>query len=338
MKRLFVFFLAVLICLSSLFSKGVYEKAYDEFWEILDDYYPQTQVAEKVGLDLDSIKKEGREQVKNIKRDEELALILRGIANKFAPFDYIDINIQTTTNSGIENPEKGQYTPNYQYIPSLKTVVFSINSLSFNDKYIESALEEIEDVEHIVFDLTTCNTMTNNLDPILSPFGGDWTYNYTGYFKNKDIWKLFPEEDIKKTEKKSKAYEYGLKYCTERTVSFEYGDGRIEGKAKDAKRWILVGDLTAFGADYLSSFAKATGWATVVGNPTSGNGTGLPMLSVSIPKTNIIVSFNPIVLDNGKGELKTMSGNVPDETAQRGKTALNVCISLIETLMENQVL
>lgn len=338
MKRLFVFFLAVLICLSSLFSKGVYEKAYDEFWEILGDYYPQTQVAEKAGLDLDSIKKEGREQVKNIKRDEELALILRGIANKFAPFDYIDINIQTTTNSGIENPEKGQYTPNYQYIPSLKTVVFSINSLSFNDKYIESALEEIEDVEHIVFDLTTCNTMTNNLDPILSPFGGDWTYNYTGYFKNKDIWKLFPEEDIKKTEKKSKAYEYGLKYCTERTVSFEYGDGRIEGKAKDAKRWILVGDLTAFGADYLSSFAKATGWATVVGNPTSGNGTGLPMLSVSIPKTNIIVSFNPIVLDNGKGELKTMSGNVPDETAQRGKTALNVCISLIETLMENQVL
>ena len=334
MKRLFVFFLTVLICLSSLFSKGVYEKAYDEFWEILDDYYPQTQVAEKAGLDLDSIKKEGREQVKNIKRDEELALILRGIANKFAPFDYIDINIHTTTNSGIENPEKGQYTPNYQYIPSLKTVVFSINSLSFNDKYIESALEEIEDVEHIVFDLTTCNTMTNNLDPILSPFGGDWTYTYTGYFKNKDTWKLFPEEDIKKTEKKSKAYEYGLKYCTERTVSFEFGDGRIEGKAKDAKRWILVGDLTAFGADYLSSFAKATGWATVVGNPTPGNGTGIQMLSISLPKTNIIVSFNPIVLDNGNGELKTVSGNIPDEIAPRGKTALNVCISLIEGLKE----
>ena len=191
MKRLFVFFLAIFICLSSLFSKGVYEKAYDEFWEILDDYYPQTKVAEKAGLDLDSIKKEGREQVKNIKRDEELALILRGIANKFAPFDYIDINIQTTTNSGIENPEKGQYTPNYQYIPSLKTVVFSINSLSFNDKYIESALEEIEDVEHIVFDLTTCNTMTNNLDSILSPFGGSWTYTYTGYFKIKTYGSFF---------------------------------------------------------------------------------------------------------------------------------------------------
>ena len=41
MKKLSFFVLAVLICLTSLFSNGVYEKAYDEFWEILDDYYPQ---------------------------------------------------------------------------------------------------------------------------------------------------------------------------------------------------------------------------------------------------------------------------------------------------------
>ena len=264
----------------------------------------------------------------------EFCNFLRSISNNFTPFDYIDISIKAANNSGGENTDKGRYTPSYQYIPSLKTLVFSINSLSFSDGYIKSVLEEIDDVEHIVFDLTTCSTMTNNLDPILSPFGGSWTYTYTGYFKNKDIWKLFPEEEIKKTEKKSKAYEYGLKYYTERTVSYEYGDGRIEGKAKNAKRWILVGDLTAFGADYLSSFAKATGWATVVGNPTPGNGTGIQMLSVSLPKTNIIVSFNPIVLDNGNGELKTVSGNIPDEIAPRGKTALNVCISLIEGLKE----
>ena len=47
MKKLSFFVLAVLICLTSLFSNGVYEKAYDEFWEILDDYYPQIEVAEK---------------------------------------------------------------------------------------------------------------------------------------------------------------------------------------------------------------------------------------------------------------------------------------------------
>ena len=335
MKKLSIFVLAILICLTSLFSKGVYEKAYDEFWKILDDYYPQKEVAFKGGLDLEALKKEGREQVKGIKSDEELLLILRRVANKFTPFDYIDIRINFTTNSGGENSDKGGYTPSYQYIPSLKTVVFSINSLSFSDGYIKSVLEKTDDVEHIVFDLTTCRTMTNNLDPILSPFGGSFRYSYTGYFKNKDVSKLFPELEISKTDKNSKAYEYGLKYCTERTVSYEYGDGRIEGKAKDAKRWILVSDLTAFGADYLSSFAKATGWATVVGNTTPGNGTGLQMLSIALPKTSIVVSFNPIVLDNGNGELKTVSGNIPDEIATGGKSALNVCISLIESLMDN---
>ena len=335
MKKLSFFVLAVLICLTSLFSNGVYEKAYDEFWEILDDYYPQIEVAEKEGLDLDAIKNEGRELVKSINSDEELALILRSISNNFTPFDYIDVSIKAANNSGGENTDKGRYTPSYQYIPSLKTVVFSINSLSFSDGYIKSVLEKTDDVEHIVFDLTTCSTMTNNLDPILSPFGGSFRYSYTGYFKNKDVSKLFPELEISKTDKNSKAYEYGLKYCTERTVSYEYGDGRIEGKAKDAKRWILVSDLTAFGADYLSSFAKATGWATVVGNTTPGNGTGLPMLSIALPKTSIVVSFNPIVLDNGNGELKTVSGNIPDEIATGGKSALNVCISLIKSLMDN---
>ena len=215
------------------------------------------------------------------------------------------------------------------------TLEQKVKNLTFSDGYIKSVLEKTDDVEHIVFDLTTCSTMTNNLDPILSPFGGSFRYSYTGYFKNKDVSKLFPELEISKTDKNSKAYEYGLKYCTERTVSYEYGDGRIEGKAKDAKRWILVSDLTAFGADYLSSFAKATGWATVVGNTTPGNGTGLPMLSIALPKTSIVVSFNPIVLDNGNGELKTVSGNIPDEIATGGKSALNVCISLIESLMDN---
>ena len=125
MKKLSFFVLAVLICLTSLFSNGVYEKAYDEFWEILDDYYPQIEVAEKEGLDLDAIKNEGRELVKSINSDEELALILRSISNNFTPFDYIDISIKAANNSGGENTDKGRYTPSYQYIPSLKTLVFS---------------------------------------------------------------------------------------------------------------------------------------------------------------------------------------------------------------------
>ena len=113
-------------------------------------------------------------------------------------------------------------------------------------------------------------------------------------------------------------------------MEYEYGEGTIEGKAKDAKRWILVGNLTGFGADYLASFSKETGWARVVGTRSPGNGTGLPFCSFTLPNTNIVVSFNPIVLDDGKGDLKTKTGNMPDVLAKGGKSALSVCIEMIE--------
>ena len=209
-------------------------------------------------------------------------------------------------------------------------MVFSVKSLLFGEEYISEVINSIEEVEHIVFDLTSCSSITNNLDPILSPFGGSWTYTYKGYAKSEEIAASYPDIVVSKTDKSSKAYGYGLKTTFQRTVEYEYGEGTIEGKAKDAKRWILVGNLTGFGADYLASFAKETGWARVVGTRSPGNGTGLPFCSFTLPNTNIVVSFNPIVLDDGKGDLKTKTGNMPDVLAKDGKTALSVCIEMIE--------
>ena len=57
----------------------------------------------------------------------------------------------------------------------------------------------------------------------------------------------------------------------------------------------------------------------------------LQILSVfSWEVEDIVVSFNPIVLDDGKGDLKTKTGNMPDVLAKGGKSALSVCIEMIE--------
>ena len=327
MKKCVILFVAMMVSVGLLFSQGVYEKDYDEFWKILDDYYPGTVLAEKDGLDLKALEEGGREQVKNAKSVEEFALILRNIANKFTYIDYIDIALGS---NGGENIGLSQNAPSHQYIPSIKTVVFSVKSLLFGEEYLSEVINGIEEVEHIVFDLTSCSSITSNLDPILSPFGGSWTYTYKGYAKSEEIAASYPDIVVSKTDESSKAYGYGLKTTLQRTVEYEYGEGTIEGKAKDAKRWILVGNLTGFGADYLASFAKETGWATVVGTRSPGNGTGLPFCSFTLPNTNIVVSFNPIVLDDGKGDLKTKTGNMPDVLAKGGKSALSVCIEMIE--------
>ena len=87
MKKCVILFVAMMVSVGLLFSQGVYEKDYDEFWKILDDYYPGTVLAEKDGLDLKALEEGGREQVKNAKSVEEFALIIRNIAKK------LDLNL-----------------------------------------------------------------------------------------------------------------------------------------------------------------------------------------------------------------------------------------------------
>ena len=128
MKKCVFLVVAMMISIGILFSQGVYEKDYDLFWKILDDYYPETALAEQDGLDLKALEEGGREQVKNAKSVEEFALILRNIANKFTYIDYIDISLGS---NGGENIVSSQNAPSYQYIPSIKTVIFSVKSLLF---------------------------------------------------------------------------------------------------------------------------------------------------------------------------------------------------------------
>ena len=80
MKKCVLLFVAVMVSVGLLFSQGVYEKDYDEFWKILDEYYPGKVLAENDGLDLKALEEGGREQVNNAKGVEEFALILRNIA------------------------------------------------------------------------------------------------------------------------------------------------------------------------------------------------------------------------------------------------------------------
>ena len=116
MKKCVFLVVAMMISIGILFSQGVYEKDYDEFWKILDDYYPETALAEQDGLDLKALEEGGREQVKNAKSVEEFALILRNIANKFTYIDYIDISLGS---NGGENIVSSQNAPSHQYIPSI---------------------------------------------------------------------------------------------------------------------------------------------------------------------------------------------------------------------------
>ncbi len=48
------------LAVSLLFSKGANEKAYDSFWSVLSEYYPMYYIAQSEGLDLESIRDNGK--------------------------------------------------------------------------------------------------------------------------------------------------------------------------------------------------------------------------------------------------------------------------------------
>ncbi len=326
------------LAVSLLFSKGANEKAYDSFWSVLSEYYPMYYIAQSEGLDLESIRDNGKTKFNEETSEYEMLFLLRRLCYNFVNLDYIAVTFPATDDaSGTEIPALERKSPSTTYIPSLKTVILRIPSFEVTDltqDRISRSLEGLGDVENIIFDITGNRTGNNNedLSVVLALFGGSWDYSYRAYFRNRYIAGLFfNAEVIKQTENQLYRDEYRLPCYVDVTKSYEFGDGTLNDRLRNAKRWILVDSETSYTADFFASFAQAAGWATVVGHRTKGNGTGLPILRSLLDGKKYELYFNATVIDNNKGGLKILSGTIPDIMADDGRSALKLCLDLIES-------
>ncbi len=267
-----------------------------------------------------------------------MLFLLRRLCYNFVNLDYIAVTFPATDDaSGTEIPALERKSPSTTYIPSLKTVILRIPSFEVTDltqDRISRSLEGLGDVENIIFDITGNRTGNNNedLSVVLALFGGSWDYSYRAYFRNRYIAGLFfNAEVIKQTENQLYRDEYRHPCYVDVTKSYEFGDGTLNDRLRNAKRWILVDSETSYTADFFASFAQAAGCATVVGHRTKGNGTGLPILRSLLDGKKYELYFNATVIDNNKGGLKILSGTIPDIMADDGRSALKLCLDLIES-------
>ena len=337
MKKKMTLCVIFLFLAVSLLSKGANERAYDSFWSVLSEYYPMYYIAQSEGLDMESIRDNGKTKFNEETSEYEMLFLLRRLCYNFVNLDYIVATFPSTDDaSAIERPVLERKSPSSTYIPSLKTVVLKIPSFEVTDLSEDRILRSLDgmgDVENIIFDITGNRTGNNNedLSVVLAPFGGSWDYSYRAYFRNRYIAGLFfNAEVIKQTENQLYRDEYRLPYYVDVTKSYEFGDGTLNDRLRNAKRWILVDSETSYTADFFASFAQAAGWATVVGHRTKGNGTGLPFLRSLLDGKKYELYFNATVIDNNKGGLKILSGTIPDITADDGRSALKHCLDLIE--------
>ena len=332
MKKLLTLTVFLSLFLSLVFSSGVNAKAYRSFWKTLEDEFPLFLYAERDGIDGDEIRKEYKKEFSASSSSADMVRVFERIASEYSAYDEMDISRTLTASvSGVSIKSTGTaYSSRVTFLPESNAVVITIKSFEEEDLDIErvvSELSEIRFVSDIIIDVRGCRKGEScNLDSLLSLFGGEWSYPYRAFFRNKETALLYYKDDIIYT----RSNRYGLDAYVDVTYEKSYGKGRLSSIFSEARRWLLVDSDTSYTADFLASFAVATGWATVVGENTYGNGTGVPRHVYTLGgNSGYSLTFNPCVIDNGKGGIKALTGVTPDILIKSGEDALEKCLETI---------
>ena len=94
------------------------------------------------------------------------------------------------------------------------------------------------------------------------------------------------------------------------------------------KKYVLIDNYVYSAADNFAMFCKDTGWATLIGQPTKGDGAGGMPMGIVLKNTGIIIRFSVSASPNDKGELNTDKGTNPDIFTLK-EDALEKCLSII---------
>lgn len=99
--------------------------------------------------------------------------------------------------------------------------------------------------------------------------------------------------------------------------------------------WLLAGPGSYSASEYFAVFCKDTGFATLVGEPTGGDGIGLDPYLHALTNSGICFQFSPENGLNLDGSCNEEQGTVPDILTEKGQDALQICQETIARLGSN---
>lgn len=238
-------------------------------------------------------------------------------------------------------PIEGRYDANRKMVV-FRVVSFHVPLEEKDGDFIQKYINTLDGapIEHIVFDITgnTGGFEHYWMDTIVSPFGGsyDWerwwylqdttlTRNYClGVFELQPISQMpetHPIPEFVRQLDLTHFIHFTEELCWEETLS---------GDALTAKRWVVMDNYSYSAADSFADFCKNTGWATLVGRRTGGDGGATPPLYMALPNTGILVRFSAILAENASGNLNTLYGTSPDYFSEVGEQPMDTLYRLIE--------
>ena len=225
-----------------------------------------------------------------------------------------------------------------RYYSDCKALYMRISSFEHalverDQNIVYDTITQYPDTEHIIFDIAANHGGDNTywMDNIVAPFGGHYDFRYRIFYKSSE----FSDMPLLATSELEDRPEWvdtlGLNlYCENDWAIPEEKDDKklIKG---NIKRWILVGENTYSAAERFSCFCKYSGWATLVGTRTGGDGLGSVVFDM-LPDSGIMIQFNCAVGENPDGTINAVVGTSPDVNCnEKGHivSPLERCLELI---------
>lgn len=114
-------------------------------------------------------------------------------------------------------------------------------------------------------------------------------------------------------------------------TEFDFGMSKTGGTpAYTGRIWLLVDERVYSASEKLAIFCKDTGFATIVGTPTGGDGIGIDPLAFALPNSGIAFRFSAMQGLNLDGSCNEEFGTTPDILCKPGEDALELCLDIIK--------
>lgn len=95
------------------------------------------------------------------------------------------------------------------------------------------------------------------------------------------------------------------------------------------KIWMLVSENVYSSSEYAAMFTKASGFATLVGTQTGGDGIGIDPIHIVLPESGLVVQCSPIYGLSSDGTGSEEFGTTPDIISKNGEEPLQTCLNAI---------
>jgi len=183
---------------------------------------------------------------------------------------------------------------------------------------IHDTILDYPEAENIVFDITgnsggdDAYWMQNIVGRFGESYGMQWREFYRGTPLNESILESLRQRSHAVSELKD-APEWASAMGLDRYYSgrMTIGAGGAKAIRSTAKRWVVVDENVYSSSEKFVLFCKQTGWATVVGRHTGGDGLGSSPVLVMLPDSGILIRFSNTAGETLEGAL-SVDGTEPD--------------------------